>query len=429
MKTLDDLLRLYALPSWRPVAWAVMIFSTIALIWANFAQLDQVSSAEGSVVPIGQVKSIQHLEGGIIIGMPVREGETVKSGDPLLLLELPSSSTNIEELQVRIDALILAKARLEAEAMNRPLEFPADVAQRRPNLVEAERSQDDARMKELNSTLSVLKEQVNQRQQNVREAESKARSISRNLEVLREKFSISKGLFEKGLSSRLEHLNIENEMQTLEGELSSMRESIPSAKGALAEAMNRVEEAVDAFRREAQDQLSQTELDLARNKELLSRADEQQSRTTIRSPIDGIVQNLRHHTIGGVVQPGEVVMELVPSEDRLIIEAKLAPIDRGYVRVGQDAVVKISTYDYALFGGLSGKVSLVAPDATVTQDGQTFFRVQVETDKSWLGETEGQSPIKPGMQATVDIHTGTRSVMFYLLKPVLKMKQEAFRER
>lgn len=429
MKSLEQLLSTNPLPSWRPAAWFIMGLLAFGIIWANFAQLDEVATAEGEVVPFGQVKAIQHLEGGIIIELPIREGQTVKAGDPLMLLELAATAINPHELQVRIDSLTLTKHRLQAETGDAPLEFPKEEAERRPQFVAAEVATYKARAKELESTLAVLGEQIIQRQQTVRELQARANSLVKNIGVQRKKFKISSGLVKEGLTSQLDHLNTETELRTAEGELASLREAIPGAQSGLAEANNRIEETNDSFKREALDQLNQVEVDIARNMELQSKSNDQQFRTTIRSPIDGIIKNLRHHTIGGVVQPGEVVMELVPSLDKLIIETKLTPIDRGYVIEGQDAVVKISTYDYALFGGLDGKVTHVAPDSTVTPEGITYFRVVVETDKSWLGDLEGQYPIKPGMPATVDIHTGERSVMFYLLKPVLKIKNEAFRER
>jgi len=161
----------------------------------------------------------------------------------------------------------------------------------------------------------------------------------------------------------------------------------------------------------------------------LSEATEQKIRADVRSPIDGIVKNLRFNTIGGVVQPGEAIMEIVPIGDNLVIEAKLTPTDRGYVAVGQSTTVKISTYDYARYGGLNGRVTMVAPDTSTDEDGAPYFRVLVETDKTYLGQRAGELPIVPGMEATVDIHTGTRTVLDYLLKPVLKMRDEAFRER
>ena len=177
------------------------------------------------------------------------------------------------------------------------------------------------------------------------------------------------------------------------------------------------------------DELGTVEVDLRRADELMTEATEQKGRAIIRSPIDGTVKNLRYNTIGGVVRPGEPIMEIVPQRDRLVIEARLDPVDRGYVRPGLTAIVKLSTYDYVRYGGLEGRVVRIAPDTDNSANGRTYFRVVVETDRTWLGAEKGAFPISPGMEATVDIKTGRRTVIDYLLRPILKLRSEAFRER
>jgi adhesin transport system membrane fusion protein len=206
-------------------------------------------------------------------------------------------------------------------------------------------------------------------------------------------------------------------------------QSLPRARAAVSEVTQRLRESEIKFRREAQDELAKTDQEIARVKELLERATEQGVRAVIRSPNDGIVKNMRYNTIGGVVKPGEPILEIVPTGDNLVVESKLNPTDRGYVTRGQRALVKVSTYDYARYGGLEGRVILVAPDSTTDQKGNIYFRVVVQPEKTYLGRQSGDLPISPGMQATVDIHTGTKSVMEYLVKPVLKLRHEAFRER
>jgi len=343
MSALDTLLSGHPIPTWRPVARAVMLLLAGAFAWAYLAQLEEVAMASGEVVPQGKLKVIQHLEGGIIEEIFVQEGDTVQSGQALVQLDLASGGTNREELRVRLDGLLLVRAKLQAEAEDRPLEFPAEVAKRRSSQVLAQRQAFEARRCELDSTINVLQSQVRQR--------------------------------------------------------------------------------------EAQDELGQTEQSIDRISELLSQADKQDLRAEIKSPIDGVVKNMRHNTIGGVVRPGEPIMEIVPTGENLVVEAKLSPTDRGYVAEGQPARVKISTYDFVRYGSLDGKVIRVAPDSTTDQSGVPYFRVIIETDKTFLGEEEGKLPIVPGMQAIVDIRTGNKSVLEYLVKPVLKLRHEAFRER
>ena len=240
---------------------------------------------------------------------------------------------------------------------------------------------------------------------------------------------MSTSLLEEGLTARMEHLRLQAEVESLEGELQALGPALPRARAAVAEAAQRLKEGELRFQRQARDELGDTEQTIARVQELLAQATDQGVRAEIKSPIHGVVKKLRYNTIGGVVAPGEAVMDIVPTGEKLVIQAKLSPIDRGYVNSGQPALVKVSTYDFVRYGGLSGVVSQVAPDASTDKSGAFYFEVVVETDKAYLGDLAGTLPITPGMQATVDIHTGTQSVMEYLIKPVLKLREEAFRER
>lgn len=426
---LDMLLNQNPLPGWRLVAWPVMILLGIGVLWANFATLDEVSIATGEVVPAGRIKVVQHLEGGIIQEIYVSEGDTVREGQTLMQLDLAGSGTNREELLVRMDSERLIKARLVAEADGAELVFPEDVAARRPNIVSAQRQAFEARRRELSSTLQVMREQVKQRELEVEELNARTRAVESNLKLASERLRMSKSLLSEGLTARMEHLELEAEVENLDGESKSLKPALPKALAAVEEARQRQQEAESRFRREAQDQLGEVEGNIARMDELLSEATAQGIRAEIKSSIDGVVKNVRYNAVGNVVKPGEPIMEIVPTGDQLVIEAKLNPIDRGYVEEGQAATVKISTYDFARYGGLEGSVIRLAPDSSTDEDGAPYFRVVVQTDKNFLGAVEGDLPITPGMQATVDIHTGEKTVMDYLVKPVLKLRHEAFRER
>lgn len=429
MNRLDALLTSYPLPTWRSFAWPVMILVAILVAWSNFAMLDEVAVATGEVVPQGKVKVVQHLEGGIIEEIFVTEGSRVREGQTLVQLDLASGGVNRKELQVRLDSQILVRSRLVAEAENKTPKFPRDLAVRRPTQVAAEINNYEARKRQIGSKLSVIKEQVRQRELEVKELEAKQRSIARNLNLGKERLKMSESLVAQGLTARMEHLQLEAEVESLEGELQSIASSVPKAKAAITEAEQRVAEEEDAFRREAREELGKTEQAIARINELLAEATGQEVRAEVKSPIEGVVKNMRYHTIGGVVSPGEPIMEIVPTGENLVVDARLSPMDRGYVAENQAAVVKVSTYDFARYGGLDGRVVMVAPDSSTDEQGEPYFRVVVETEKTYLGAEQGQLPIMPGMQATVDIHTGQKSVLEYLVKPVLKLKHEAFRER
>jgi len=426
---LDTLLESHPLPSWRIFAWPVMTLLVVVFSWAFFAELDEVAVATGEVIPQGKIKVIQHLEGGIVEELFVAEGDTVKEGDPLLQLDLASTGSNLEELQVRLDSQFLVRARLVAEAEGGKPAFPKDSADRQPTLVSAQRLAFEARKKELTLTLRVLQEQVKQRVLEIQELSARQKAAKRNYKLATERLKLSKSLLAEGLTPKIEHLELEAEVESLDGEVRSLGPALPRAQAAAEESKQRLKEGEIRFRREAREELGKTEQEITRLKELLNRVTEQGSRAEIKSPIDGVVKNLRYNTIGGVIKPGEPILEIVPTGENLVIQSRLNPTDRGYVTEGQRALVKISTYDFARYGGLEGTVIQLAPDTTIDENGQPYFRVIVQTDKNYLGEEEGSLPIVPGMQATVDIHTGKKTVMDYLIRPVLKLRHEAFRER
>lgn len=429
MNQLDALLIQHPLPTWRPLAWPMMLMMTLALIWANFAKLEEVAVTPGLVIPLGQIKVIQHLEGGIVQAIFIHEGARVKKGDKLIQLNLATSGVNREELRVRLDSQKLVRIRLLAEASGKPLEFPKELADNFPAQALAQKNQYIARKRQLASNISTQENMVKQREFEVNELKAKIRSIEKNLNLASKRLEMSKALLADKLTPEMEHLQLLAEVETLQGELKSLIPSVPRARAAVDEAKGRIEEEKTRVRREIEDEMSQTEQAISRIAELLNEATEQSLRAEIKSPIDGVVKKLVHNTIGGIVKPGEPIMEIVPSGAELVVEGKLKLLDRGYVTEGQDVLIKFSTYDYARYGGLQGKVYLVSPDSTPDDKGNLYFRILVKMQKHYLGENEGNLPVMAGMEATVDIHTGEKTVMDYLIKPVLKLRHESFRER
>lgn len=429
MSRLDNLVNAHPFPSWRMAAWLVALLLVMAIGWANYARLDEVAIASAEVVPQGQVKVIQHLEGGILSKIHVQDGQNVKIGDPLAQLDLGTTGIDRGQIIVQIDGLMLRRARLNAEAAGTVPAFPKDIAARHPDLTDSELKSYKSRKRQLASALAVYKSQTRQRQLELKELIARQSSILDNLKLSRERLVMSTDLLQKSLISRMEHLTLKSEVQTLEGQIAQLVPAMPKMRAAIREVAERSHQVMLTFRRTAAEELGETEVALARNRELLTRAADQVKRTLVKSPINGVVKNLRFHTIGGVVSPGDPIMEIVPSGESLIIEARLNPTDIGYVEIGQRATVKLSTYDYIRYGGLDGKVETVAADTSVDPNGNHYYKVVVRTGKSYLGDISGSLPIIPGMQATVDIHTGDKSVIEYLITPVLKLKHEAFRER
>ena len=428
MSGLDQIVEKYPLPTWRLPALVVILLLAVGLVWATVSKLEEVSVAAGEVVPRGRIKLVQHLEGGIIEDVLVEEGESVEQGQSLLLLDLATGGIDMDELRVRLDALSLKRARLLAEANGTEPAYPRESGARQPGLLSTEQQEMSARRAQLDSERTVFARQITQRRQEIKEVSAQISGVSKSLQLTEERFALSKSLVEDNLVPRLEHLELYGELEELRGTLARLRAALPRIRAGLEEMVERERGVALGFQRQARRELGEVELEIARINQNMQRASDQEQRTVIVSPTDGVVKNLRHTTSGGVIKPGEPIMEIVPTRDRLVVEVQLDPRDIGHVRVGQKAVVKISTYDYIRYGGLDGTVANIGGDATTDRNGNTFFKVFVETDRSSLGEAN-ELPIIPGMQATVDIHTGEKPVLTYLIQPVLKLRHEAFRER
>ncbi len=429
MNSLDSLVAANPLPRLFSSAGLIMGVIAVFLGWAWFAQLDEVAVASGKIVPKGQVKVIQHLEGGIIHTINVTEGQKVKAGDLLVELQLAASETNRDEVAIETNSLLLKKARLEAETSGNPLVFPEGLAARYDGMVSAERKAYESRRRQWQSNQTIFHEQTLQKMHAIRETTARLKGITEKLKLAERRFTMSKDLLASKLVPKMEHLELEDEVTSLRAEADELEKRLPNLRAGHAEARERERTGLINFQRAVIEELQQVELSIARNRELMNKVGDQSSRREIRSPIDGVVKNLRYHTVGGVVRPGEGIMEIVPTDENLVVELNLNPVDVGYVRVGQPAVVKVTSYDFVRYGGLEGRVINIAPDSSIGPDGTAYFRVMVETSKDYLGDKPDVNRIIPGMLATGDIHTGYRTVLNYFIAPVLKLKHEAFRER
>lgn len=429
MSALDQMIARHRPGSVAWIARALALVIVLLGVWSLFAELEEVAVAPGTVVPQGDVKVVQHLEGGIVDALLVAEGQLVSEGQPLVRLKLGLAAQNPAELRVRLDGLELKRARLLAEAGGTEPAFPDGPSQRRPEVLQAEQRAFRARQDELRSSEAVLDQQLRQRGEEIREYRSARDARNRELELGQESLETLQDLARDNLASRLEVNQKQADVARLIGEIGSLEAAMNRAASEQREAAERKEEAARSYRREAQAELADVEVQIATVAERLSGADEQESRTTIRSPIDGIVADLKVSTVGAVIQSGQPILEIVPVGGPLVVEAELSPTDRGFVAVGQRATVKISSYDFIRYGSLDGHVVRIAPDSSLDDQGRPYFKVVVQTDRAYLGNSPEQFPIGPGMLATIDVHTGSRSVVSFLLQPVLKLQHEAFRER
>jgi adhesin transport system membrane fusion protein len=427
-KPLDVLLTNQGVAKWSRWDRQALIFLLLVLLWSLVARVDRVVTAQGKVVPYDKVKMIQHLEGGIIKDLLVRENQEVKAGEPLVELDLATGGVNGPEMAARMATFRWAQIRLQAESMGQEPDWPTNVDSQMRAVAEAERSTYRARKAELANTLAAIDGQIVQGSQRVAELQARLISLEASLRLAQQELAVSEGLVKDKLVSQLEHFQRKSAVERLTGDIAATRQAIPGAQASTDESKARRREEESRFRRRATDERSELERKKASLTEELQRATDQQYRSVIRSPIDGVVKNVRYQSAGNVVKAGEPIMEVVPLKDQLVIEVKLSPADRGYVKLGQESLVKVSAYDFYRHGGLDGKITGIGADTLATREDDQFYRVIVSTSRSYIGSLVGLMPITPGMIAEVDIKVDTQSVFWALLRPVLKLKHEAFRE-
>ncbi len=413
----------------RLILWGVFLFIVAGLIWANWAQLDEVTSGIGQVIPSTQLQVVQNLEGGIVSEIRVKDGDVVEKGQVLLRIDDTRFSSSLREARQRYYSLLLRKARLQAEAEGRPLKVPEEIKNKAPELVDDEQALFKARQKQLANNRKILEAQLTQRAQELDEAKARKAHLQRSLALLNKELKMTAPLVDAGAISEVDVLRLRRQVNDQRGDLEAVKLSIPRLESLLDEARKKLDEVELSFRAKAREELTDVLSELSQLQESAVALQDRVKRTEVRSPVRGTVKQVLVTTVGGVVQPGMDLVEIVPLDDTLLVEAKVSPRDIGFIGPGQEAVVKITAYDFAIYGGLKGRVEQISADAIQDEEGHAFYLVRVRTDKNHLGSKDHPLPIIPGMQAEVDILTGKKTVLQYLLKPVLRAKQNALRER
>jgi membrane fusion protein, adhesin transport system len=407
----------------------IVAFFVLFFTWASWAELDEVTRGEAKVIPSSQVQVVQNLEGGIVAGIDVHEGDVVEPGEVLLRIDNVRAASDLRENRKRYLALLGALARLRGEVDQAPIAFPAEVLADAPEVAANERALYDARQADLQSELSILRSQAEQREQELAELKMRIDQLARSQALAKEELDITAPLAASRVVSKIDYLRLQRQVNDLTGELDAARLSVPRVESAVREAHRRIEERQLNFRSEAQRELATDQPQATGLAEVITAAADRVKRTDVRSPVRGTIKRLLVTTVGGVIQPGQNLVEIVPLEDTLLIEAKVRPADIGFLHPGQSALVKVTAYDFSIYGGLKGVVEDISADTITDDRGESFYRVRVRTHDSALVKAGEPLPITPGMTAQVDILTGQKTVMDYLLKPILKAKERALRER
>lgn len=412
----------------RYVLWAVVVFFVVTVLWASWAELDEFARGEGKVIPSQYVQVVQNLEGGILAELYVREGERVARGEKLLRIDDTQFASSLREAGVTLAQWELKSMRLRAESNGE--EFKPIVKKSWPQfLVDQEVAYYQSRQQELAGNKEIYDQQLTQRKQELAELEARKEQLQRSYNLLNQELQMTRPLVSQGAISEVELLRLERQVNDLLGELEAAQLAIPRVKSSLDEAKEKLASVDIVFRREAQEELNKVTLELSRLQETSEALVDRVKRTMVISPVAGTVKQLLVKTIGGVIQPGMDIVEIVPSEEIMLVEARVRPADIGYLHPGQKAKVKFSAYDFSVMGGLDGEVVHISPDTIQDEDGDSFYLVRIETSRTFIGPDGRELPIISGMTVSVDILTGKKTILDYLLKPILKTKQLAMSER
>lgn len=413
----------------RLTIWGLLAFLLFLLLWMHFAIVDEVTRGEGKAIPSSRLQKIQNLEGGIVAELFAREGQIVNEGDPLLRLDDTRFTSNVGETTADSNALALRVERLTAEVEGRQPVFPEHIAAQAPAQAANEMALFNSRQQQLRAEIGGLEEQLVQRRQELREMASKQGQYRSSLALLRKEIEMSEPLVESGAISPVEVLRLKRAEIESRGQLDATTLAMPRAEAAIKEIDSKIGEARGRYRSEALTQLNEARTDLTKLQSTGKALEDRVRRTLVTSPVRGVVKQLLVNTVGGVIQPGSDIMEIVPLDDTLLIEAKIRPQDIAFLHPGQEAVVKFTAYDYTIYGGMKARLEHIGADSVTDDEGNSFFLIHLRTDRSHLGSEEKPLLIIPGMVASVDIITGKKSILSYVLKPIIRARAEALRER
>ena len=409
-----------------------LLYITVSAIfvWMWLGTLDVVSLTMGNVVPSSQIKTIQHLEGGIVYKIHVEEGQKVIAGQSLVELETTDSEANVGEMLVRLDTLTVQMARLDAESIgSEEITFTPEVEQRTPKLARQEKALFKARRDGYLSGVASQQGLITQKEQVIEQVSSRLKHSENKLVFLKEQVDISNELLKDELTNRYNHLTLLKDKSTLLSQIDEDKALLKGSEASLVEARERLNEIRLSYQANSRGELEKSRREYSELSQRMEKLKDSLKRTILRAPVDGTIKTLNVHTVGGVIRPSEAVIELVPTGDKLLIEVKLPPQDVGFVQVGQTAQIRLASADATRLGKLDGKVIHISPDSFVDEEGAAFYKVRIETEQNFFERNGLKYFLSPGVQVSTGIVTGERTVFEYLFEPFLGGIERALRER
>ena len=415
------------------ILWATVAFFVIGVTWASLAIVDEVTVAEGKVIPSSQVQIVQNLEGGIVSQILVKVGQVVQKDQAIMRIDDTRFTASSLEGRAKDQALIAKIARLAAEANNTSFIAPAQLQKDNPQLLAEEKSLFESRHRELLANLGVLNRQAEQRRQEFTEKQSREEQIQQSYNLVAQELAMTRPLVPQGAASEVDVLRLERQANDLKGELTATQLALPRLEAAYREVRQKIEETTAHFRADAMKDLNLARAEQTALSAANTALEDRVTRTLVRAPLTGIVKQIKVNTVGGVVQPGSDLLEIVPLDDTLLIEARVRPSDIAFLHPGQEAMVKLSAYDFSIYGGFPATLEHISADTIMPERPgerqESYYQIRVRTRQNHPSGKAEAVTILPGMVATVDIKTGQKTILHYLMKPIIKTKETAFRER
>ncbi len=411
--------------NYRLVVYPMIAFVVVFFIWAAFTEIDEVVKGEGKVIPSGQTKVLQHFEGGIISDILVREGDNVKQGDVLYNLRNEYFMADLKSQELEMMALRARAMRLEALIDKKTLIYPLEFESTIRDIIENELKIYMEENANHQRQLGIAQDQLEQKKLRLNELHTKYSNLEIELKVANENMEIQEALLQKNVVSRKNYLAELSKKQKLVTEIQEVRSGIPIAEQEVKEGQKKVDSVNSEMLSKNLKQLSEVRLSLQQIEEKYKASQDREQRKAVVSPVNGIVNKLYFNTINGIIKPGDNIAEITPVEDKLVIEAKIKSSDRAQIWSGQKVSIEITAYDFSRYGLLEGKIVSIAPDSTEDKMGNVFYIIKVEANQLGFDDS---TPILPGMVANVNILTGKKTILRYLIKPLKDIAQNSLRE-
>ncbi|PHQ65022.1 MAG: hemolysin secretion protein D [Sulfurimonas sp.] len=414
----------------KMLLWIGMFAIIWLITWAYYAKIDALTRGQGKIIPSNKIQVIQNLEGGIVSEILVKEGEQVKKGAILIKIDDTNFASMFIESQLRYNELQAKTIRLLAESTGNAFSVSKKIRKNSPELIKHEFSFYRTNKEQLDNNIMIYKRRLNQKRNELKEAQAKLIQLTKNYELISREVALNRPLVKKGIVSEVEYLQLQRQQSTIQGEMSAIELSIPRLISILEEQKDNIREVRLEFRNAAKEAYNEAKAEMSRIKRTNIAREDKVQRTFVRSPVTGTIKQLLVNTVGGVVKPGMDIIEIVPTQDNLLVEAKIRPADIAFLYPGQRAIVKFSAYDFAIYGSLRGTLTHISAGTIVDEiDKQSYYLVRIKTDKNYLGDEDKKLNVIVGMTADVDIITGKKTVLDYILKPILRARENVLSER